>query len=331
MNSEELFDALDLDRDGELSRRDLHTAARRFGWHWPQAPLYAVLDFLTIRAGLARSSFLSCMDEILRDPHGPYGRVLQRGPRIPEPVLSGQDDMGPGHRERGDDAGSVVELLERIEGRRVAEEHAAVIEGLDEARPAVRSREAALLIIDPQRSFASGAWMQSMGPNGDHEVMPIRLAFDNCARLLEAGYRRLETMFTRCPFPPESYDWDQRLDRILAAAQPYFVKPGNSVLWPPTNGFAQWVEGLLARGKHTLVMGGCTLNSCLRVSASETQQCFGDDALRVVVDLSLCGARTRNYIQSPFFGGMSSVESAIRQMAASGVTVAERVEWCDSG
>ena len=169
--------------------------------------------------------------------------------------------------------------------------------------------------------------MQSMGPKGDHEVMPIRLAFDNCARLLEVGYRRLETMFTRCPFPPESYDWDERLDAILADAQLYFVKPGNSVLWPPTNGFAQWVEGLLARGKHTLVMGGCTLNSCLRVSASETQQCFRDDGLRVVVDLSLCGARTRNYIQSPFFGGMSSVESAIRQMAASGVTVAERVEW----
>jgi hypothetical protein len=330
MNSDELFDALDLDRDGELSRRDLRTAARHLEWHWPQAPLYAVLDFLTIRAGLARIDFMSCMDEILRDPHGPYGRVLRRGPRISEPALSSQNDTDPVHREDGD-VGNVVELLERIEGRRAAGEHATVIEQLDEARPAVRSRDAVLLIIDPQRSFASGAWMRSMGPNGDHEVMPIRLAFDHCARLLEAGYRRLETMFTRCPFPPESYDWDERLGGILGDAQLYFVKPGNSVMWPPTNGFAQWVEGLLARGKHTLVMGGCTLNSCLRVSASEAQQCFGDDGLRVVVDLSLCGARTRNYIKSPLFGGMSSVESAIRQMTASGVAVAERVEWCDPG
>lgn len=326
MGSDQLFDALDLDRDGELSRRDLRAAARQLGWHWPQAPLYAVLDFLTILEPLARSAFDSCMEEILGDPQGPYGLVLRRGPRASAPVVSNDRDMGGAPGEVGD-AGSIVELLESLEGDRVAAEHAAALEQLDEARPAIRTCEAALLIIDPQRSFASGTWMRSMGPSGDREVRPIRLAFDNCARLLRARYRRLETMFTRCPFPPESYDWDERLDGILADSQLYFVKPGNSIMWPPTNGFAEWVEGLLARGKHTLVMGGCTLNSCLRVSASETQRRFRADALRVVVDLSLCGARTRNYVESPVFGGRSSVESAMREMAACGVAVAERVEW----
>ena len=30
----ELFILLDLNKDGELSRSDLHESARRLGWHW---------------------------------------------------------------------------------------------------------------------------------------------------------------------------------------------------------------------------------------------------------------------------------------------------------
>jgi nicotinamidase-related amidase len=324
MNPDELFDALDLGRDGELSRRELHDAARRLGWHWRQAPVYAVLDLLTIGAPLSKSAFISCMADIIQDPQGPYGRVLRRGPRIPElPLPDGEAEV---HWE-AEAAENAVELLADLEGQETAAAYAALFERLDEARPAVRSDATALLIIDPQRSFTSGAWMHSMGPSGDHEVMPIRLAFENCARWLGAFHHRVETMFTRCPFPPDSYDWDERLSGIIDDTQLYFVKPGNSVMWPPSNGFAQWLEDLLRRGKKTVVMGGCTLNSCLRVSAIEAQRRFRNDALEVVVDLSLCGARTRNYLESPFFRGTSSVGFAIREMVASGVTVAERVEW----
>jgi len=45
------------------------------------------------------------------------------------------------------------------------------------------------------------------------------------------------------------------------------------------------------------------------------------------VDLSLCGARSSNYANSPQFGGISAVETAIKQMSGEGVKVAERVEW----
>jgi nicotinamidase-related amidase len=110
--------------------------------------------------------------------------------------------------------------------------------------------------------------------------------------------------------------------------QPYFIKPGNSVLWPPTNGFGDWVAGLLRRGRKTLVMGGCTLNSCVRVSAVETQQRFGPDGLQVVVDLGLSAARAGNYVRSALFGDRSSVESAVREMAEQGVRVVPGVEWC---
>ena len=46
--------------------------------------------------------------------------------------------------------------------------------------------------------------------------------------------------------------------------------------------------------------------------------------MQVVVDLSLCGARTGNYARSEMFGGRSSVESAVREMMAAGVRVMAR-------
>ena len=37
------------------------------------------------------------------------------------------------------------------------------------------------------------------------------------------------------------------------------------------------------------------------------------------MDLDLCGARAGNYLKSSLFGGLSSVEAAVREMEASGV------------
>jgi hypothetical protein len=134
-------------------------------------------------------------------------------------------------------------------------------------------------------------------------------------------------MFTRCPFPPESYGWDERLEGILDAGQTCFIKPGNNVLMPPSAGFREWVESLMAKGVTTLVMGGCTLNSRVRVSACAVREAFPLEELEIVVDLSLCGARTGSYLNSPQFGGVSPVESAILQMKDAGVVAAESVEW----
>ena len=72
---------------------------------------------------------------------------------------------------------------------------------------------------------------------------------------------------------------------------------------------------------------GCTLNSCVRVSSIETVDRIKNCKLRVVVDLSICGARSRSFLPSSLYAGESAVESAIRQMTAAGVKVAGRVEW----
>jgi len=44
-----LFEILDVTNDDAISRSDLHRAALRMGWHWAEAPIFALLDLLTIR------------------------------------------------------------------------------------------------------------------------------------------------------------------------------------------------------------------------------------------------------------------------------------------
>ena len=343
MTDDELFHELDLDGDGMLSRQELHWAACQFSWGWQQAPTYALLDFLTIRTPLAKDAFISCMAQVGRDPDGVFGRVLRQGP-LPAQLsrLNGSCAVSKTESETGGGvlgpSGNgtsrsctgverVVGRLEDILSEQVAGDYTAALKRQNVSRLSVQPDETALLIIDPQRSFTSGAWMASMGPIGEREVLPIRLAFDNCAGLLKAVYQHVEVMFTRCPFPPESYGWDERLDGIIDSRQIYFIKPNNNVFFPRTNGYKEWVESLIRCGKKALVMGGCTLNSCLRVSALETRRCFENAGLDVVVDLSLSGARASNYVNTSLFAGMSSVEFAIQEMSDAGVKVAELVEW----
>jgi len=305
---EELFGLLDVNRDKELSRAELHQAAQRLGWNWYHAPLYAVLDLLTIPAPLSKSTFISYMNQILRDPAGPYGRVLLHSELFTNPPPKLMKSFYGG-----------------VQGGQFFQKAPPLAE--PEADISISSGKAGLLIIDPQRSFTSGVWMQSIGSNADFEVEPIRLAFDNCARMLSKLGSRVETMFTRCPFPPGSYDWDERFNQVIKNSQLYFIKPGNSVLWPPVNGFREWVHCLLAHDKKTLVMGGCTLNSCVRVSSIDTLRLFKSHGLRVVVDLSISGARAGNFTASSQFSGLSSVESAVQQMKEAGVQVVRHVTW----
>ena len=219
----------------------------------------------------------------------------------------------------------LVFILEKTSGIDIASSYQKLLHTLDKGR--ILINDAAFLVIDPQRSFTQGVWMQSIGDEAAVDVEPIAAAFKNCSRLLNEIYGRREIMFTRCPFPPGSYNWDDRLAEIIDNKQLYFIKPGNSVLIPPRNGFKEWVERCIECGKSTLVIGGCTLNSCVRVSSIETLRYFKSKNLRIVVDLSICGARTRNFLPSPLYNGLSAVEAAVNQMAAAGIQVVRRVDW----
>jgi hypothetical protein len=52
MTSDSLFERLDLDQGGKVSRSELHTAAKRMGWHWHDTPIFALLESI-IKAGIS--------------------------------------------------------------------------------------------------------------------------------------------------------------------------------------------------------------------------------------------------------------------------------------
>ncbi len=341
MTPNELFDTLDLNKNGVLSRLELHEAARRMGWHWREAPVFAVLDLFTIAKPMARDNFIAYMNQIIEDPRGPYGRVLLNAHPFLSSIVSKRTAIS---KEKKADVHEVNNkkyqaisndktcndmdaLLKHRDNIGVANIYQKIIENMNIKPLEISSDDAALLIIDPQRSFTRGVWMKSIGSEAELEVKPIRFAFEKCAQFLNENFSLVETMFTRCPFPPCSYDWDDAFSGIIDAGQLYFIKPGNSVLFPDTNGFREWVEGLMDDGKKILVMAGCTLNSCIRKSSIDTQQYFKEGMLQVVVDLSLSGARAGSYMQSSLYGGLSAVESAVREMAGVGVRVAQCVQW----
>jgi len=334
-----LFKILDRDKDGFLSRSDLNNSAKRFGWSWYEAPLLAVFDLLSILKPISESEFIASIHQIQNDPLGPYGNILLKSPHFLQPAsLKGdqikaikkagadsRNEIQKKERSAQPDFDSLIGLLENATSAEAILQYQSLLETLEIAR--VPIEDAVLLIIDPQRSFIEGAWMQSIGYGGDLDVMPIRMAFDNCSAFLTRYYDQIEIMFTRCPFPADSYGWAGQFPDILDQDQLYFIKPGNSVLFPHTNGFKQWVDRCMDHGKNTLVIGGCTLNSCIRVSSIETSRKFQNRNLQVVVDLSLSGARIKNYLSSPAFNELSAVKSAINQMTAESVQVVRQVEW----
>ena len=332
----ELFKKLDLDGDGFLSRSELNEAAIRFGWSWREAPLLAVLDLLSLPNPIRQDQFITYIDQIRSDPLGPYGKVLLNSPHFSRSVavksgrfsgrgMNAVKEISGIEKSIDPPVDSVTELLEHTAPIDAVVSYRRLLETLEPCN--IGSSDSALLIIDPQISFTEGAWMQSIGYGAETDVAPIRLAFDNCAKFMKCFYGPMEIMFSRCPFPADSYDWDGQLSNIIGGDQLYFIKPGNSILFPHNNGFGHWVDRCIDAGKKMLLIGGCTLNSCVRVSSMEAQKEFRHRQLQVIVDLSMCGARTRNFIPSPVFGGLSAVESAVKQMLKAGVHVVSCIDW----
>jgi hypothetical protein len=329
MGFNELFEILDLDRNDKLSRQELHRAARQLGWQWHEAPLFAVLDLLTLFGPISRQSFISYLNQMLEDPQGPYGRVLLNAnydaffnkTRVElKPI-----DLSSHEHGRKKTENELLHILKQTAGNDIAEDYKRLLQTLDFKR--ICQKDTVLILIDPQRSFTKGVWMKSIGSQGQEDIKAIELGFSNCAQLIRRYGNSTEIMFSRCPFPPDSYEWEDHFVGIIDEIHPYFIKPGNSIMFPPTNSYRQWIERILDKGKNILVIGGCTLNSCVRVSAIETRKFFKNKKLRVIADLSICGARIGNYRRSSMFGGLSSVESAIHEMIKSGVEVVRGLDY----
>ncbi|MCP4627386.1 MAG: hypothetical protein GY850_28320 [bacterium] len=197
------------------------------------------------------------MQQIQEDPLGPYGKVLLNSPHFSKTPLPEVDPLSPPgstatgtfpndklrRYQNGECENSLVAAIAKTAGKNVATGYQSLLNIFD-TYP-ISAGEAALLIIDPQRSFTEGVWMQSIGDGAAIDVKPISKAFRNCCDILKVLYGRMEIIFSRCPFPPGSYDWDDRLAALIDSRQLYFIKPGNSILFPPFNGFRTY-KGLSA-------------------------------------------------------------------------------------
>ena len=134
MTPDLLFERLDLNNDGRVSRSELHTAAVRMGWHWQEAPILALLDLLTISEPITKKQLTLYLQQIADDPMGPYGRVLLNAPDYltasrprrnhPSPrEQSGTDDISNKHRRHfvDDDVdGKLNTSLEKRFGTEIA-------------------------------------------------------------------------------------------------------------------------------------------------------------------------------------------------------------------
>jgi hypothetical protein len=191
MNFDELFDILDLDSDSELSRSELNRAARNLRWHWREAPLYAVLDRLTIDKSMSREFFVSTLTQMALDPYGPFGKVLEKiENRFPEPVVGGKNASRTGTFP--DERTDIVTLLDTALGRDPLERFEQFLNESVYLSSPVSAAESVLLVIDPQRSFTKGVWMNSFGPGAESEVRSIDSVFQNCSCLLRALDNRVE-------------------------------------------------------------------------------------------------------------------------------------------
>lgn len=194
----------------------------------------------------------------------------------------------------------------------------------------------ALLLIDCQQAFLDGYWACSFGLE---QVGPIQRAFNNTVALLESprALSRCAVLCTRCYLEGAEAEYPPRL-AVLLDRVPCVWKPSTDVTWNPL--FHEWLRDRLAAGVRTLVIGGCTTTSCVRVSSQAIAREFSADGLRVVVDRSLCGARGDNYLpnadQDPVLlrtygaercAGASPVELAELQMRTAGVEVVDGFAW----
>jgi len=195
----------------------------------------------------------------------------------------------------------------------------------------------ALVLLDCQKAFLNGDWAEYFG--GRAQVGPIQEAFERTLALLGAPWKLSGCVMlcTRCYTDGEEAEYIDSLAPFLREV-PWVWKPTMDITQNAR--FHTWMEAQLSAGVKTFVIGGCTTTSCVRVSSQAVRKAYPDPSVRVVVDLSLCGARTENYepnaesdpVLVRIYGrdgcrGRSPVDLAKLQMSSSGVEVMESFEW----
>jgi len=188
---------------------------------------------------------------------------------------------------------------------------------------------------------------------GKQDVEPILSTFDKVASFLPKLSEEVRILVTQCPFPSTSdFELYPPINNSLLSRRNVtrVVKPANNVLHAP--GAIQWFDSLVANGIQTVCIAGCTLTSCIRVSATDVHRKYSKSyGLQTCVDLNLCGARASNYVKICNFcmdsylyrfrqqpdickcgtatdtEMISPVERAVADMKSTGINVGSSFDW----
>ena len=154
----------------------------------------------------------------------------------------------------------------------------------------------ALILIDPQNGFINDGDWSRMFRSG--QSTPILEAFNKIVLFLRSISNPhsipiliSETGFSsrdRQIFEPIANELSQ--DKFLSITRAY--KPHTNLSICP--GVRQWLSEQL-EAKLDIVIGGCTITSCVRDSSIQMKKLF--PKLNFFVDRNLCGARKDNYVQ----------------------------------
>ncbi|KAI6650654.1 hypothetical protein LOD99_7704 [Oopsacas minuta] len=150
-----------------------------------------------------------------------------------------------------------------------------------------------ILLIDTQQAFTVGSWRQHVVPPDG--VNAIIQAFQRCSLLLRDTPPSSLLIFSLCPFLlSNDFSLDPQVTRYITKEHKLVLKPGNCIL--DADGFESHIDYLLQAHPEvdSILIGGCTLTSCIRVSSCSVYNKYSD-RLRVIVSMELCGARDDNY------------------------------------
>ncbi|XP_067683824.1 uncharacterized protein [Haliotis asinina] len=203
-----------------------------------------------------------------------------------------------------------------------------------------------VILIDLQKAFTLGQWMQAVGPG---DVTRIAQVFSRSADVVKHLSDDVPLLLTRCLFRREQdFEFDSEVANSLQnKTYTEIIKPNTRILDFDPDAVKAWIQKLREENITTVLIGGCTTTSCVRQSSIQLQQNFsrkGDPGF--VVDLSMCGARDSNYLKRCVLcmekylsgydvrckgceesGMMSPVDKAVEDMTQAGVTVVQQFDW----
>ncbi|XP_069101270.1 uncharacterized protein [Argopecten irradians] len=200
----------------------------------------------------------------------------------------------------------------------------------------------AVILIDLQHSFVLGSWCRGVA------VENIQKSFEECEKLVKSFLPNIPVLLTQCPFlnPQDRAFYSSVKGLFEERNYPVVYKYGTNIM--EAEGAESWVRSMIERQVDTIVIGGCTTTSCVRVSSVALRRHFKHAPVQFIVDLTMCGARDDNYVKRcdacmefyMFSGGTrncelcvssedltSPVELAKEYMSNAGVIVKEQFDW----